>query len=94
MPGNFIWFALPKLYVKSFAAYCLVVRLLKFFLKNYFLAGAGSRGLPWLIFEFMHYGDLAGILLANSGVTTFQNEKLPILTKVIFRGKPYAYLLM
>ena len=54
-----------------------------FFLKNFSFTGAGSQGLPWLIFEFMHYGDLAGILLANSGVTTFQNEKLPTLTKVI-----------
>ena len=41
-----------------------------------------SQGVPWLIFEFMHYGDLAGILLANSGVTSFQNDKLPILSKV------------
>ena len=29
---------------------------------------------PWLLFEFMQYGDLAAILLANSGVFSFQNK--------------------
>ena len=42
----------------------------------------GVQGLPWLIFEYMHYGDLGGILLANSGVTSFHNDKLPTLSKV------------
>ena len=42
----------------------------------------GVQGVPWLIFEFMHYGDLAGILLANSGVKSFNNDRLPTLSKV------------
>lgn len=42
----------------------------------------GVQGLPWLIFEYMHYGDLGGILLANSGVKSFHNDKLPTLSKV------------
>ena len=32
---------------------------------------------PWLLFEYMQYGDLATILLANCGEACFQNNALP-----------------
>ena len=35
---------------------------------------------PWLLFEYMIYGDLSAILLANSGVASFENDNLPRIT--------------
>ena len=49
---------------------------------KWYSVSEGVQGVPWLIFEFMHYGDLAGILLANSGVKSFNNDRLPTLSKV------------
>ena len=41
------------------------------------------KELPYLIFEFMHFGDLATILASNR--VNGQSEKVPLLTQVIFK---------
>ena len=41
------------------------------------------KELPYLIFEFMHFGDLATILASNR--VNGQSEKAPLLTQVILK---------
>ena len=41
------------------------------------------KELPYLIFEFMHFGDLATILASNR--VRGQSQKAPLLTQVIFK---------
>jgi len=41
-----------------------------------------SSGAPWLVFEYMHHGDLAEVLRANSGVFSLQREDVPPLKMV------------
>ena len=41
-----------------------------------------ATGSPWLVFEYMPYGDLAEVLRSNSGIVSLQREDLPILKMV------------
>ena len=42
----------------------------------------GSIGEPWMIVEFMRYGDLANVLRTNSGVLSLQCSDSPILEMI------------
>ena len=39
-------------------------------------------GEPWMVVEFMRYGDLADVLRTNSGVLSLQRNDSPILEMV------------
>ena len=45
-----------------------------------------SSGAPWLVFEFMPFGDLSEVLRSNSGVFSLQREDLPVLKMVRICG--------
>ena len=45
---------------------------------------ADPSGGPWLIFEYMPFGDLAQVLRSNSGVFLLHREDLPQLKMVIY----------
>ena len=53
---------------------------------------SGLSGEPWMIVEFMCYGDLANVLRTNSGVLSLQQTESPSLEMVIFT-KTLKYLL-
>ena len=42
----------------------------------------GPSGEPWLVVEFMCFGDLAEILRTNSGVLSLQRSDSPVLEMV------------
>ena len=56
------------------------------FLKSLF-NNLGSLGEPWMVVEFMRFGDLADVLRTNSGVLSLQRSDSPILEMVLL--KPY-----
>ena len=37
---------------------------------------------PWIVFEFMPFGDLVDVLRSNSGIMSLQRDDLPILKMV------------
>ena len=43
---------------------------------------SGPSGEPWMIVEFMHFGDLADVLRTNSGVLSLQRSDAPVLEMV------------
>eukprot|EP00094_Tigriopus_californicus_P003333 TCALIF_03205-PA protein Name:"Similar to Ror Tyrosine-protein kinase transmembrane receptor Ror (Drosophila melanogaster)" AED:0.30 eAED:0.30 QI:503/0.6/0.5/0.66/0.6/0.5/6/0/240 len=43
---------------------------------------ANPNEAPWLVFEYMPFGDLAEVLRSNSGVPSLQRQDLPILEMV------------
>lgn len=43
----------------------------------------GPSGEPWLVVEFMCFGDLAEILRTNSGVLSLQRSDSPVLEMVV-----------
>ena len=47
------------------------------YLIKFFITIILDGSVPWLLFEYMQYGDLATILLANCGEACFQNNALP-----------------
>ena len=54
-----------------------LAKLIKKIFKNLSII---DGSVPWLLFEYMIYGDLSAILLANSGVASFENDNLPRIT--------------
>ena len=44
----------------------------------------GPSGEPWLVVEFMCFGDLAEILRTNSGVLSLQRSDSPVLEMVVW----------
>ena len=42
----------------------------------------GASGEPWMVVEFMRYGDLADVLRTNSGVLSLQRSDSPVLEMV------------
>ena len=56
--------------------FCLIRKVKKIFQNLSIIDGS----VPWLLFEYMIYGDLSAILLANSGVASFENDNLPRIT--------------
>ena len=49
-------------------------------------ATSGSLGEPWMVVEFMRFGDLADVLRTNSGVLSLQRSDSPILEMVIIKS--------
>ena len=49
---------------------------------------SGSMGEPWMVVEFMRFGDLADVLRTNSGVLSLQRSDSPILEMVILKSSP------
>ena len=47
---------------------------------------SGSLGEPWMVVEFMRFGDLADVLRTNSGVLSLQRSDSPILEMVILKS--------
>ena len=43
---------------------------------------SGPSGEPWMVVEFMRYGDLADVLRTNSGVLSLQRNDFPNLEMV------------
>jgi|688.fasta_scaffold2227692_1 hypothetical protein len=43
---------------------------------------SGPDRIPWLIFEFMPFGDLLDVLKSNCGLTALHKPNLPTLSKV------------
>ena len=44
----------------------------------------GPSGEPWMVVEFMRFGDLADVLRTNSGVLSLQRSDSPVLEMVGF----------
>ena len=42
---------------------------------------SGPDGIPWLIFEYMPYGDLLEVLKSNCGLSALHKSNLPTLSK-------------
>ena len=51
--------------------------------ENKTLIFTGPSGEPWLVVEFMCFGDLAEILRTNSGVLSLQRSDSPVLEMVV-----------
>ena len=51
--------------------------------ENQNLIFTGPSGEPWLVVEFMCFGDLAEILRTNSGVLSLQRSDSPVLEMVV-----------
>ena len=51
--------------------------------ENKNLIFTGPSGEPWLVVEFMCFGDLAEILRTNSGVLSLQRSDSPVLEMVV-----------
>ena len=50
--------------------------------ENKNIISTGPSGEPWLVVEFMCFGDLAEILRTNSGVLSLQRSDSPVLEMV------------
>ena len=50
---------------------------------TFYIYCSGPSGEPWMIVEFMCYGDLANVLRTNSGVLSLQQTESPSLEMVI-----------
>ena len=61
-------------------------------------ATSGSLGEPWMVVEFMRFGDLADVLRTNSGVLSLQRSDSPILEMVILKStsekRKIAYVIL
>ena len=64
------------------SSFCQLGNGLNCWFLHYYLTILGAAGEPWLVVEFMMFGDLADILRTNSGVISFQNSNVPNLKMV------------
>ena len=66
----------------DFGYYNLKIQIV-YYWKNKNLIFTGPSGEPWLVVEFMCFGDLAEILRTNSGVLSLQRSDSPVLEMVV-----------
>ena len=60
----------------------MLIESFKMFLRKKSSFVSGPDEIPWLIFEFMPFGDLLDVLKSNCGLAALHKPNLPTLTKV------------